>query len=135
MAVRRWFSFWKICEKIGIEGWSVRKPDPDRYGPFAYSDDEWVGYDDEEMAATKAEFALEKGLGGVMFWSIDNDDFRGLCTGQPYPLIEAAKSVLSADTNEPPTQISQTIKSVTIIRPDFHSHFNIFSSTLETWRS
>jgi chitinase len=26
-----------------------------------------------------------------MFWSIDNDDFRGNCHGKPYPLIEAAK--------------------------------------------
>ena len=30
-------------------------------------------------------------LGGIMFWSIDNDDFRGRCSGKPYPLIEAAK--------------------------------------------
>lgn len=26
-----------------------------------------------------------------MFWSIDNDDFRGACHDKPYPLIEAAK--------------------------------------------
>lgn len=29
-----------------------------------------------------------------MFWSIDNDDFRGKCHDKPYPLIEAAKSAL-----------------------------------------
>ena len=29
-----------------------------------------------------------------MFWSIDNDDFRGSCTGQKYPLIENAKAAL-----------------------------------------
>lgn len=29
-----------------------------------------------------------------MFWSIDNDDFRGKCHGKPYPLIEAAKEAL-----------------------------------------
>lgn len=28
---------------------------------------------------------------GIMFWSIDNDDFRGNCHDKPYPLIEAAK--------------------------------------------
>lgn len=30
-------------------------------------------------------------ISGIMFWSIDNDDFRGACHGKPYPLIEAAK--------------------------------------------
>jgi chitinase len=46
------------------------------------------------MARKKSRFVIEKGLGGIMFWSIDNDDFRGLCTGKPYPLIEAAKDEL-----------------------------------------
>ena len=31
-----------------------------------------------------------------MFWSIDNDDFRGRCSGKPYPLIEAAKEAYLA---------------------------------------
>lgn len=29
-----------------------------------------------------------------MFWSIDNDDFRGDCHGKPFPIIEAAKEAL-----------------------------------------
>lgn len=29
-----------------------------------------------------------------MFWSIDNDDFRGNCHSKPYPLIEAGKEAL-----------------------------------------
>lgn len=33
-------------------------------------------------------------LGGIMFWSIDNDDFRGSCHDKPYPLIEAGKEAL-----------------------------------------
>lgn len=33
-------------------------------------------------------------LGGIMFWSIDNDDFRGSCHNRPYPLIEAGKEAL-----------------------------------------
>lgn len=42
----------------------------------------------------QAEYVNEKGLGGIMFWSIDNDDFRGKCHNRPYPLIEAAKEAL-----------------------------------------
>ena len=29
-----------------------------------------------------------------MFWSIDNDDFRGKCHSRAYPLIESAKEAL-----------------------------------------
>lgn len=63
-------------------------------GPYAYKDNQWVGYDDEAIARKKAQYVAEKGLGGIMFWSIDNDDFRGTCHGKPYPLIEAAKEAL-----------------------------------------
>ncbi|MPC76575.1 hypothetical protein E2C01_070991 [Portunus trituberculatus] len=29
-----------------------------------------------------------------MYWSLDNDDFRGICNGEQYPLIEAGKKAL-----------------------------------------
>lgn len=36
----------------------------------------------------------EQDLGGIMFWSLDNDDFRGICNGEQYPLVEAGKKAL-----------------------------------------
>jgi chitinase len=44
---------------------------------------------------------VDNDLGGIMFWSIDNDDFRGQCTGRKYPLIEAAKAALYGTTLPP----------------------------------
>ena len=38
----------------------------------------------------------DTGLGGIMFWSIDTDDFRGNCNGKPYLLIESGKAALLA---------------------------------------
>ncbi|XP_063624457.1 mucin-2 [Cydia splendana] len=73
------------------EPWTVMYPNKDAMGPVAYKGNQWVGYDDIEIVQKKAEYVAENGLGGIMFWSIDNDDFRGSCHAKPYPLIEAAK--------------------------------------------
>lgn len=74
--------------------WTVVQPNPKAMGPFAFKNKQWVGYDDEAIARKKAEYVAEQKLGGIMFWSLDNDDFRGTCTGKPYPIIEAAKAAL-----------------------------------------
>ncbi|XP_028176647.1 mucin-5AC [Ostrinia furnacalis] len=73
------------------EDWTVMHPNPKAMGPVAYKGNQWVGYDDIDIVKKKAEYVAENGLGGIMFWSIDNDDFRGNCHDKPYPLIEAAK--------------------------------------------
>ncbi|XP_038220780.1 mucin-17 [Zerene cesonia] len=73
------------------EEWTVMYPNKDAMGPVAYKGNQWVGYDDIDIVKKKGEYVAENGLGGIMFWSIDNDDFRGACYGKPYPLIEAAK--------------------------------------------
>ncbi|ROT85316.1 putative mucin-17-like [Penaeus vannamei] len=87
-------AFYEVCENIASNGWEVRKPYPRRIGPYAFSGDQWVGYDDEKIVARKAEYVREQDLGGIMFWSLDNDDFRGICNGEQYPLVEAGKKAL-----------------------------------------
>lgn len=93
-----YLAYYEICEKIAAEDWIVEKPDPEAVGPYAFKGDEWVGYDDEEAVMKKAQYVRDQELGGIMFWSIDNDDFRGTCTGRKYPLIEAAKAALHGTT-------------------------------------
>ena len=51
-----YLAYYEICEKIGVENWAVEKPDPEAVGPFAHNGFEWVGYDDEEMAAKKVQY-------------------------------------------------------------------------------
>lgn len=89
------FSVDQICQGIQNEDeWTVVQPNPKAMGPYAFKENQWVGYDDEAIARKKGEYVVANGLGGIMFWSIDNDDFRGVCHGRPYPLIEAAKEAM-----------------------------------------
>lgn len=41
---------------------------------LTWDNDQWVSYDDEDTWKLKAEFAKSECLGGVLVWSIDNDD-------------------------------------------------------------
>jgi len=40
----------------------------------------------------------EEGFGGVMIWSVDMDDYRGVCGTGKYPLINAMKQELAGYT-------------------------------------
>ncbi|XP_016840266.1 mucin-5AC isoform X1 [Nasonia vitripennis] len=89
-----YLAYYEICKSVQKDDWIVEKPNPKAMGPYAYKENQWVGYDDEDIVREKAKYVNQKKLGGIMFWSIDNDDFRGECHGRPYPLIEAAKEAL-----------------------------------------
>ncbi|XP_076670925.1 uncharacterized protein LOC143370135 [Andrena cerasifolii] len=96
-----YLAYYEICDSLAAsEDWEVVQPNAKAMGPYAFKEDQWVGYDDEDIVKLKAKYANEKELGGIMFWTIDNDDFRGKCHDRPYPLIEAAKeALLSKDTS------------------------------------
>ncbi|XP_076290345.1 uncharacterized protein LOC143213900 isoform X2 [Lasioglossum baleicum] len=94
-----YLAYYEICESLSqSDDWEVVQPNSKAMGPYAFKDDQWVGYDDEDIVKLKAKYANEKNLGGIMFWTIDNDDFRGKCHDRPYPLIEAAKQALLTDS-------------------------------------
>ncbi|XP_065358090.1 chitinase-like protein Idgf1 isoform X1 [Calliphora vicina] len=72
-----------------------------KYGNYAFcpADDNeehgiWMSFDDPDFAGVKAEYAKQKGLGGVALFDISYDDFRGLCTGAKYPILRSVKSYL-----------------------------------------
>ena len=52
----------------------------------------WVSYDTPDTIALKAELAKSKGLGGVMLWTIDMDEYQW----EPnFPNIRSAASIMS----------------------------------------
>ncbi|KAF5280199.1 hypothetical protein FQA39_LY18116 [Lamprigera yunnana] len=63
--------------------------------PYSYRNDQWVGYDDVESIEKKVVLASKLKLGGMMMWSVDMDDPRGIA-GEKFPLAKAmSKKILS----------------------------------------
>ncbi|KYN43441.1 putative chitinase 2 [Trachymyrmex septentrionalis] len=81
----------EICTKLKEGGWTVIHGNKEK-SPYAYKGNQWVGYEDEQSIKVKADYVKEKGLGGLMTWSIDTDDFRGIC-GTKNPLLKAMNLV------------------------------------------
>ncbi|XP_066149390.1 acidic mammalian chitinase-like [Euwallacea fornicatus] len=48
--------------------------------------DVWMSYDNKKSLESKCQYVKDTGLGGVMLWSVDTDDFKGLY-GEKYPLL------------------------------------------------
>ncbi|KAJ8679940.1 hypothetical protein QAD02_015727 [Eretmocerus hayati] len=106
------FGYNEICKAILPDAKWTQKWDNLSSTPYAMLDMKVLVYDDIRSIRSKVEVAMKLGLGGVMIWSIDTDDFRGDCAPQEirnqpegpiknyqYPLVQAITSALERDTN------------------------------------
>lgn len=80
----------EICQKIN-SGWT-RVWEATQKVPYAFSGNQWVGYDDVESIAYKLNYVVRENLGGAMWWSIESDDFRNFCGHGSFPLIRLAQN-------------------------------------------
>lgn len=65
------------------------------WGPYAYKDSEWVGYDDSDFLTRKARYVKQQQLGGMFVWTMDLDDFQNQCCMGSQPLLRTiAKELL-----------------------------------------
>lgn len=85
----------EICvEKLDKQApWTVVW-DEEHAAPYMFRGDSWMSYDNERSVAMKAEFAYDAGMAGVMTWSIDTDDFEGVCNGPKFPLLRTLNHAL-----------------------------------------
>nr|XP_027225089.1 chitinase-3-like protein 1 [Penaeus vannamei] len=104
--------FNEICEMQRDNEWTVVL-DPDMNEPYAFYTENkiWCGYEDALSMWVKGQYARSQGLGGVMVWSLETDDFSGSCTGRPYNLIRSMTEGfldLPFSTPVPPTAAPET---------------------------
>jgi len=85
----------EICiEKLNKEAPWTTVWEEHHLAPFMYRGDSWLSFDNERSIALKSEFAYDQGLAGVMTWSIDTDDFLGMCNGPKFPLLRTINHAL-----------------------------------------
>nr|KAG5695821.1 hypothetical protein BaRGS_013419 [Batillaria attramentaria] len=69
---------------------------PGTNAPFMVDGNRWTGYDDMKSIEEKVQYVMQNGLGGVMIWSIDQDDFHGICGQGHYPLMHTIQNTYNA---------------------------------------
>jgi chitinase len=80
----------EICRDLGWTHFWL----PKQMVPIAVKGDQWLSYDNARSLSLKVDYAKWKGLGGVMVWSIETDDFQNDCGHGKYPLLQAIKKAL-----------------------------------------
>nr|XP_053631344.1 probable chitinase 10 [Cherax quadricarinatus] len=84
-------AFFECCLAHKKEGWTKVNGEG---GPYLIKGDQWVGYDDVDAVVRKAEYAVSRGLAGVMVWDVATDDFGNYCGLGNNPLLTAIVTTL-----------------------------------------
>ncbi|XP_072751718.1 probable chitinase 10 [Anoplolepis gracilipes] len=79
-------AYYEVCDKLERGLWISGR---DEEGPYVKRGDQWIGYDDPVSVKVKIAYVRATGLGGVALWSLDLDDFQGIC-GNPWPMLNTA---------------------------------------------
>ncbi|PSN37019.1 Acidic mammalian chitinase [Blattella germanica] len=83
-------AYYEICMN---DNWQIVKNESEHF-VYGYHDNQWVSFEDISTIVAKAELVNLKGLAGMMFWSLESDDFRDVCGGGTNPLLNAANIVM-----------------------------------------
>lgn len=68
--------------------------------PYAQLGKQWVGYDNIQSVTLKAHYVNKQQLAGAMIWSIETDDFHGICGQGNFPLLKAIRAGLDSGNTD-----------------------------------
>ena len=109
-------AYYEICNYVRTAGWQVVQDPTHAIGPYAVSPTSpkyWVGYDDPAMATIKSNYALSKGLGGIMLWDISTDDFHNTCGAGVNPVTTAILNTLKGTSPSTTTTTTSPLTTTT----------------------
>lgn len=96
---------------------------PSMQVPYAYSGKKWISYENQASLLAKVSYIKSKNLGGAMFWSLDQDDYKKVCpkSATSFPLIRTVYNALvsgqTSVTTQAPTTAAPTTKAPTTKAP------------------
>lgn len=113
------WNYYNICKAVNSEELKYQYDD-DQQSAYAFAGTQWVGYDDVRAVTEKAKYINNMGLGGAMFWAVDNDDFSNACGGGRFPLIAKVYSlVVSQNRIENVANLEPIVSQIQSLMPNF----------------
>ncbi|XP_059479869.1 probable chitinase 10 [Neocloeon triangulifer] len=115
-------AYFEICERVHAKKWKVVRDKFGAHGPYAYSGDQWVGYEDIDSIKEKGRYIRNMGFGGAMVWTVDLDDFTNRCCKGPFPLLRAINRIFdrvpadmepTQDCKKPPQPVTPASPTLT----------------------
>ncbi|EAA03527.5 AGAP011033-PA, partial [Anopheles gambiae str. PEST] len=105
-------SYLEICEKLAAGDYTKTFSSVQQV-PYAYRGNQWISYDDVNSIAIKVQYAKRMNLGGIMVWSIESDDARGICGEGQHPITSAVYREVFGTGAPTPGTTTTTAKTTT----------------------
>ncbi|KAF7994541.1 hypothetical protein HCN44_004013 [Aphidius gifuensis] len=86
--------YYEICDIVNQDNTWIGGRDDD--GAYIKRGDQWIGYDDPITLKIISAYIKTIGIGGVSLFTLDLDDFIGIC-GDQWPMLNSAFNIISDD--------------------------------------
>lgn len=70
-------NYTEVCQFLKMPG-SMKQFDIYSQVPYAYRNYDWIAYENEMSVAIKAQWVIKTGMGGIVTFALNFDDFKGL---------------------------------------------------------